>query len=149
MDRSPPDLDRETPDPLDPELLASMEQALLERHGAALAARGLTVQARAGSAAAVLLAVLPDGRRSHELFVFARGEGGLDRAVDYLDGLVGELAKKGAARRLLPLDWEGRPFDGDVVFVRGELRDYAAEEEAAKLLGEPPPPRGLDKPVIH
>jgi hypothetical protein len=43
----------------------------------------------------------------------------------------------------LPLDWEGRPFERGVVFVRGEVRDYVAERQAAMLLQEEAPPPAL------
>ncbi len=96
--------------------------------------------------AAVAIAVVGTERRAHEVFVFARGRGtGLDgplgACVDVLDGLLRELV--GSDDAYLPLDWEGRPFDGGVVFVRGEVRDYLAEREAAKLLGEDMPPPAL------
>ncbi len=144
MDRSAPDLARETPDALDGALVDGVAGALRERHGRA-AAQGLAVDGRAGPGAAALCARLGDDRKAHEVFVFARGDGAVDRAVDYLDGLVAEIDETGGpdAGFFLPLDWEGRPFDDEVVFVRGEVRDYAAEAEAARLLGEAAPARGL------
>jgi hypothetical protein len=104
------------------------------------------VGGRTGANAAVAIAVVGTERRAHEVFVFARGPGkGLDgplgACVDVLDGLLKELI--GDDDAFLPLDWEGRPFDGGVVFVRGEVRDYLAEREAAKLLGEDMPPPAL------
>lgn len=149
MDRSAPRLEEETPQPMERALLDDIEQALRQISGTTV-----TVDGRSGPAAVVVLAVLPVGRRAHEVFVFTRGapgSGAHERAIDYLGGLVEEMARKGGPAKgyHLPLDWEGRPYDGDVVFVRGEVRDYAAEEEAARLLEEPPPPRGLDGPTVH
>lgn len=146
MDRRAPRLDDETPSILEDDLRQRMERALTERHGLPLVLHG-----RCGPQACVLCAVTPAGRRSHEIFVFARGRGAEERATDALDGLVQQLARTGGPERgyHLPLDWEGRPWDHDVVFVRGEVRDYPAEEEAARLLEEPPPPRALDKPTVH
>jgi hypothetical protein len=138
IDRSAPNLDRETPDVLD---VKTIEDALRERYGAAVRVSG-----REGAEAVAICAVLGDDRHAHEVMVFARGEGAHDLAVDYLDGLIDEISTKGGPGdgRYLSLDWEGRPFDGEVVFVRGEVRDYVAEAEAAKLLGEAAPRRGLE-----
>lgn len=149
MDRSAPKLDDETPEPMDRALLEDVAEALRRVAGTELA-----VQGRTGPNAVVVLAALPAGRRTHEVFVFTRGApggGAQDRALDYLGGLVEELTRKGGPDEgyHLPLDWEGRPYDGNLVFVRGEVRDYAAEEEAARLLEEPPPPRGLELPTVH
>jgi len=149
-----PTTDRRTPDPareaataLDADLTFTLHRALHERHAARLpAGHSLEVGGRTGPGAAVAIAVVGTERRAHEVFVFARGKGtGLDgplgACVDVLDGLLRELV--GSDDAYLPLDWEGRPFDGGVVFVRGEVRDYLAEREAAKLLGEDMPPPAL------
>lgn len=146
-DRRPPDPAREAAAALDAELAFSLHRALFERHAARLPkGHTLEVGGRTGRSAAVAIAVVGTERRAHEVFVFARGPGaGLDgplgAAVDVLDGLLEHLI--GDDDVFLPLDWEGRPFDGGVVFVRGEVRDYLAEREAAKLLGEPMPPPAL------
>jgi hypothetical protein len=148
MDRRAPDLDKETPDALDEELRRDLESAL---RADVVTGALLSVEGRAGKDATALAVVLGDERHAHEIFVFARGKGSRDRAVDYLGGVVDEVVRTGGPDNgyYLPLDWEGRPFDGDVVFVRGEVRDYVAEEEAARLLEEPPPPRGLRGTVVH
>lgn len=146
MDKRAPALEHEAAAPLDEALRVQVEQALVARHGLTL-----TLHGRRGPRAVVLCAVLPESRRSHEVFVFARGQRAEERAIDALDGLMQAIARTGgpAHGHHLPLDWEGRPYDGDVIFVRGEVRDYLAEEEAARLLEEPAPPRALDVPVIH
>jgi hypothetical protein len=146
-DRRAPDPAREAPGALDTELTFTLHRALHERHAARLpAGHSLEVGGRTGANAAIAIAVVGTERRAHEVFVFARGPGtGLDgplgTCVDVLDGLLQELI--GDDDAFLPLDWEGRPFDGGVVFVRGEVRDYLAEREAAKLLGEDMPPPAL------
>ena len=76
----------------------------------------------------------------------ARGAGeGLDgplaTAVDVVDGILQGVVGRDDA--FVPLDWEGRAYEGGVVFVRGEVRDYVAEEAAAALLGEALPPRAI------
>lgn len=146
-DRRAPDPAREANTALDAELTFTLHRALHERHAARLPkGHSLEVGGRAGAGAAIAIAVVGTERRAHEVFVFARGRGeGLDgplgACVDVLDGLLQELI--GDDEAFLPLDWEGRPFDGGVVFVRGEVRDYLAEREAAKLLGEDMPPPAL------
>ncbi len=138
MDRRAPNLNEVTA-PIDEELRANLELALAKKVGA------VRVEGRRGAKAAVVVAIVGDERRAHELFVFARGPTGeeaFDRVIDYVDGVVDELAR-GKEERFLPLDWEGRTYANDVVFVRGEVRDYLAEEQAAELLGEPAPVRGL------
>ena len=146
-DRRPPDLTREADASLDAELTFSLHRALFERYAARLpGGHTLEVGGRVGRSAAVAIAVVGTERRAHEVFVFARGTGsGLDgplgAAVDVLDGLLDHLVDDDDA--FLPIDWEGRPFDSGIVFVRGEVRDYLAEREAAKLLGENMPPPAL------
>jgi hypothetical protein len=160
-DRTPPDLASECPHELDAALRDDLRRALRERHAERLGvdergvALALDVDAMTGDRAAVAVAVTGTVRRAHEVFVFTRatgpkgGDAGLDGplgvAVDYLDGLLDELID--ADDGSLPLDWEGRPYaDGErrvVVFVRGEVRDYVAEEEAARLLQEDPAARAI------
>lgn len=160
--RSPPDLARECPDDVASALRDDLRAGLRDRHAARLdvdahgIAETLDVDAMVGRNAAVAVAVVGTARRAHELFVFARasddaGASGdavpraLAVVVDYLDGVLDELV--GDDDAFLPLDWEGRPWqhgnDSVVVFVRGEVRDYVAEEEAAKLLEEDTPPRAI------
>lgn len=129
---------------------ARLRGALRDRYG-----DGIDVDGATGPRAAWLACTLPEGRRHHEMVLFARASTGadaLDALVDYLDGLLAEVAgagvagKRGRARGtadgfFLPLDFEGRPYDGGFVFVRGEVRDFDAETQAARLLGEPPPMR--------
>jgi hypothetical protein len=139
MRRDPPDKVRETTRPVARPLLEDVEAALSQR----FADQRVVVDARTGDDAAWIGAAVPHGSRVHEVEVFARGvdgdglDGALGVVVDYLHAVVAQL--DGDA--YLPLDWEGRPIDDGVVFVRGEVRDYAAEEAAARLLGEDPPPR--------
>jgi hypothetical protein len=157
--KAPPDLSRECPDAVDDAVLADIRRALRERHADRLGvdsrgvAEHLDIDAMTGSArnagAAVAVAVTGTIRRAHEVFVFARDggvghdlDGALGVVVDTLDALLEELV--GADDAFLPLDWEGRPDGkGGVVFVRGEVRDYVAEEEAAKMLGEDTPERAI------
>lgn len=159
-DRSPPDLSRECADDVAPAVRDDLRAGLRDRHAARLNVdahgidEALDVDAMVGRAAAVVVAVVGTARRAHELFVFARApeaddDGAVPRplavVVDYLDGVLDELVGNDDA--FLPLDWEGRRWkhDGDdvIVFVRGEVRDYIAEEEAAKLLEEDAPPRAI------
>jgi hypothetical protein len=158
-DRSPPDLARECPDDVTNSLRDELRLGLRERHAARLDVdlhgvdEALDIDAMTGRGAAVAVAVVGTARRAHEVFVFARvrddGDATLPRAlavvVDYIDGVLEELV--GADDAFLPLDWEGRSWthDGDdvTVFVRGEVRDYVAEEGAAKLLQEDAPPRAI------
>lgn len=138
MRRDPPDKDEETTTPVDGVLLDDVEAALSAR----FADQRVAVDARTGPRAAWVGAAVPEGRRVHEVEVFARDvdgeglDGALGVVLDYLAEIVPALDEG-----YLPLDWEGRPYDGGVVFVRGEVRDYEAEAQAAALLGEEPPPR--------
>ncbi|MDP2340575.1 MAG: hypothetical protein Q8O67_06440 [Deltaproteobacteria bacterium] len=108
----------------------------------------LDLTATTGAEAAAVVVVAGTLHRARELFVFARGpgaglEGPLAAAVDVADALLARLFGGEELRELVPLDWEGQPTKDGVVFVRGELRDYGAEELAAKLLGEEALPRAL------
>jgi len=160
-DRTPPDLAAECPNELDSSLRDDLRRALRERHADRLGvdergvALALDVDAMTGQRAAVAVVVTGTVRRAHEVFAFTRAtdphdgdaglEGPLGVVVDYLDGLLDELIA--ADDGFLPLDWEGRPYsDGGrrvAVFVRGEVRDYVAEEEAARLLQEEPLARAI------
>jgi hypothetical protein len=142
MNRRAPNLD-ETPAPIDEDTRAQLEHALRSRMSAP--ATPVHVEGRHGAKAAVLVAVIGAERHAHELFVFSRAPVGvhaMSRCIDYLDGIVKELARS-HEKRFLPLDWEGRPYAGGIVFVRGEVRDYVAEEPAAQLLDEAAPARAL------
>ena len=146
--RRAPDLSSECPLPLSPSTFADVSRALRARHEHRVpAGEQLELAGHTGQNAAVVVAVVSEGRRHREVLVFARGEGGgldgpLGAVVDVLDDVLGKVI--GVDRPALPLDWQGRPWAGGaVVFVRGELRDYAAEEAAAVLLGETPPPRAI------
>jgi hypothetical protein len=135
----PPDLDREATTAMDDRARAVLRGALRDRHG-----EHLDVDGAKGERAAWIVCEVDEGRRVHEITVFSRGdnaEEAHDRCVDYLDGTLAEMVEGS----FLPLDFEGRPFDDGVVFVRGELRDFAAEREAAALLEEEPPQRRLRK----
>lgn len=148
MDRRAPHLD-ETPSEIDDGVRGDLERALTTR--AMPAGTAVHVEGKQGPKAAVVCVVIGGERRAHELFVFARAptsSEALDRCIDYVDGVVRELARAGE-ERFLPLDWEGRPFGDAIVYVRGEVRDYLAEEQAAALLGEPVPARALAQAVIH
>lgn len=96
-----------------------------------------------GANAAVVIVVAGTVDSAWEFFAFARGTGaGLDgplgAAVDAIGVLVADHD-----RRRPPLDWQGRQEKTFAVFVRAERRAYAAEEEAAVLLGEPSLPRAI------
>ncbi len=134
-----PDPARECARFFDDDERAMVRGLLMDCHGAAL-----DVDGREGDQAALVVAVLGPERAAHEVHVFVRGEGAKDAALDYLDGLLGEIVGKQhdpAHGYHLPLDWTPRDYDGHTVWVRGEVRDYLAEEGAAKLLGEDPPAR--------
>ncbi|OGQ17046.1 MAG: hypothetical protein A2138_05870 [Deltaproteobacteria bacterium RBG_16_71_12] len=136
-----PDPDRECDRALDATERAVVRGLLRDSHGAAL-----DIDGREGSDAALLAAVLGTERAAHEVLVFVRGQGAKEAALDYLDGLLDEVVGKQhdpAHGYYLPLDWAPRDYDGHVVWVRGEVRDYPAEEEAARLLGMAPPPRAV------
>ena len=136
-----PNPEAECDRPLDPSERAVLRGLLRDCHG-----DGLDVDGREGDAAALVAVVIGPERKAHEVFVFGRGEDAKSTVVDYLDGLLGEvIGKEHNPERgfHLPLDWTPRDYDGHVVWVRGEVRDYLAEEEAAKLLGEEPLPRAL------
>ena len=140
--RSPPDLS-ECPDPADPAITAELRATWRKRHGP-----DLELAAQTGTGAAAVVVVVGTWQRAHEVFVFTRGAGaGLDgplgAAVDVADRLLLRLLAGEELRALLPLDWEGQEDQAGVVFVRGELRSYSAEEEAAALLDEEAPPRAL------
>ncbi len=148
-DRRVPDLESECPRPIAD--FAAIEAALHARHDRRLpAGEAVEFAGRVGADAAAIVAVIGVGRRHREVFVFARsaaGKGGvgldgpLGAVVDVLDGVLAQTI--GVERPSLPLDWQGRPFGSSLVFVRGELRDYAAEEAAAELLGDDVIPRAI------
>lgn len=141
MPIEPPDLDAECDRWLEDRERATLRAALRDRWGAQL-----DVDGREGKDAALLAAVLGPATRAHEISVFARGTESKAVALDYLDGLLAEMVGEGHdpdAGYFLPLGWAPRDFDGHVVWVRGEVRDYGAEEAAAKLLGEDTPPRAV------
>jgi hypothetical protein len=146
-DRRAPEPDAECPLPLDAATLADITAALLRRHGNRLPpGETLEVAGHVGAAAAMVVVVVSEGRRHREVFAFARGRGaGLDGprgvVVDVLDDVLKKVV--GVERPALPLDWTGQVLGSSTVFVRGELRDYAAEEAAAVLLDEPAPPRAI------
>jgi hypothetical protein len=133
---------------------------------------GVAFGASIGRGAALAVAVCGDDDRAFEVFVFVRGaldgadgsidgsvdsgdddaprppwslDGALGVAVDILDAVVGDVVKALVAGDTSgpPLDWHYREVDGHDTFVRGELRKYALEEQAAALLGDPVPPRAL------
>ncbi len=138
--RRPPDLS-ECAYPVEPAITNELRSTWRARHGS-----DLDLRAHTGSKAAAVVVVVGTPTRAHELFVFARGPGSglagpLAAAIDAADALL--LALAADERRPAPLDWQGETLGDHVVFVRGERRDYCAEEEAARLLGEEPPPRGL------
>lgn len=146
-DRRAPEPDTECPLPLDAATLADITGALLRRHGQKLpAGETLEVAGHVGAAAAMVVVVISEGRRHREVFAFARGRGtGLDGPLGVVVDVIDDVLKKvvGVDRPALPLDWTGQVLGASTVFVRGELRDYAAEEQAAVLLDEPPPPRAI------
>jgi hypothetical protein len=134
--------------------MQQIADALRERHGASLRpGETLDIGARTGKRAAELACMVGTERRAHEVVLFVRNvdgegiDGALGVLVDYLDAILEELA--GSDDHYLPLDDEGRPYEKHVVFVRGIVRDYVAEEAAAKLLDEPAPPRALEIVNAH
>lgn len=136
-----PDPERECPRPIDDAERDVVRGLLRDCHGQAI-----DIDGREGSNAAVVAAVIGPERAAHEVLVFVRGDGAKEAALDYLDGLLDEIVGKQhdpAHGFLLPLDWRPRDYDRHVVWVRGEVRDYLAEEAAAKLLGEEPQPRAV------
>jgi hypothetical protein len=146
-DRRPPEPATECPLALDAAALADITAALMRRHGQRLPpGESMEIAGHVGAAAAMVVVVVSEGRRHREVFAFARGRGaGLDGplgvVVDVIDDVLGKVVA--VERPALPLDWTGQVLGTSTVFVRGELRDYAAEEAAAVLLDEPPPPRAI------
>lgn len=134
-----PDPAHECTRPLDDDERVMVRGLLRDSHGGTF-----DVDGRAGDGAAQVVAVIGPERAAHEVHVFARGADAKETVLDYLDGLLGEIIGNEhdpAHGHYLPLDWTPRDYDTHVVWVRGEVRDYLAEEEAAKLLGEEPAPR--------
>lgn len=141
MPIEPPNLEVECDRALDASERATLRGHLRDAYGAQL-----EVDGRLGADAALLAAVIGPERKAHEILVFARGDDAKAVAIDYLDGLLAEIVGAGHGPDegyYLPLGWAPRDYDGEVVWVRGEVRDYLAEEEAARLLGEEPPPRAV------
>jgi hypothetical protein len=145
--RRAPEPATECPLPLDAATLADITGALLRRHGSKLPpGETLEVASHVGAAAAMVVVVVSEGRRHREVFAFARGRGtGLDGPLGVVVDVIDDVLKKviGVDRHTLPLDWTGQVLGSTTVFVRGELRDYAAEEAAAVLLDERVPPRAI------
>ena len=140
--RRPPDLSECSTD-AEPAITDNLRAAWRKRQGP-----DLEVTARTGPGAAAVVVVVGTARRAAEIFAFARGSGtGIDGplaiAIDTADALLSQLIAGKALRSFLPLDWEGTPLKGSVVFVRGEVREYAAEAEAAILLQEELPPGAI------
>ncbi|MCC7073101.1 MAG: hypothetical protein IT383_17395 [Deltaproteobacteria bacterium] len=134
-----PDPDRDCDRPLDDDERLLVRGLLHDSHGGTF-----DVDGREGENAALVAAVIGPEHAAHEVQVFVRGAGAKEAALDYLDGLLGEIIGKEhdpAHGYHLPLDWTPRDYEEHVVWVKGEVRDYKAEEAAAKLLGEAPPPR--------
>lgn len=132
-----PDL-TETPEPADIDVESALRVRFTER-----TLVPVDVVARVGAGAACIVVVAGTLDSAWELFAFARGDGvGLDgplgAAVDAADQLVKDLDV-----RRPPLDWLGRPEKRFAVFVRGERRAYAVEEQASALLNELPLPRAI------
>lgn len=136
----PPAPKTEAPDVLPDDMRAEVEQALNEGYADQLEdGERITVELRTGPRSAWLLARLGTPAKAFELELFTRDvegelfDGALGLLVDYLDGVLEEWL--GNDREgFLPLDFEGRPYDGHVIFARGELRDYEAEAAAEALL---------------
>jgi hypothetical protein len=130
----------------EPAIASDLRTTWRKKHGP-----DLELKATSGAAAAAVVVVAGTLHRAHEIFVFARGpkgrraglDGPLATVVDVADDLLSQLFSGNELRSIVPLDWEGQPVKDAVVFVRGEQRDYRAEELAARLLGEEPPPRAL------
>ena len=135
-----PTPESEAPSPVEPELLADVEEALVERHGAGLSDdETVRLEASSGASAAWLKARVGNDQRAHEAELFVRDvdgdglDGALGVLVDYLDGLLEEwLASERDA--WLPLDWDARAYEDLTLFARGDLRDRAAERAADALL---------------
>jgi hypothetical protein len=135
-----PDPKTESPEYVPEGMRMDLEQALCEGYAEQLEpGESITVAMRTGPDCAWLEARVGPPGRAFELELFARevpGElfdGALGLLVDYLDGVLEEWLGKDR-EGFLPLDFEGRPFEDHIVFVRGELRDYAAEAAAERLL---------------
>ncbi len=144
--------ERETPTPIDDGAREEVAQALAARVGAVASGVSVAFDGVIGPGAALAVAVCGDDDRAVEVFVFVRAPAGhdddgvaFDVAVDLLDVVVTDVAAAFVRgdNDGPPLDWRPRRVDGFDTFVRGELRRYALEEEAARLLGEPPLPRAL------
>lgn len=140
-----PDVERETPQDADPELLAMAAEALSMRIAGALGPHDeIELVGKVGNRAAYIRTRVGPRQRPHEMELFVREvpgagfEGALGVLVDYLDGVLEEWAASGR-EGTLPLDYEGRPYeleDGGTisVYVRGEVRDLEAEAGATQWL---------------
>ena len=145
MNKSAPDLKRECPAVPDPGIREDIEHALELRHQDALDAdERITVTIGQGPGAAFITARVGPPTRPHEFTVFAREiagddfDGALGVVVDYLDGVLEEYFA-GDREGFLPLDFEGRPFEEHIVFVRSDVRNLEAERLADALLNDSAP----------
>ncbi|MFZ9889793.1 MAG: hypothetical protein ACO3JL_20040, partial [Myxococcota bacterium] len=137
---TPPSPEEEASTPLDDVLLADIEDALLERHSAALQdSERLEVDGATGSRAAFLRFAVGDDQLRHEGELFVRGaagpslDGALGTLVDFLDGLLDGWARGGRVD-WLPLDWATYSYDQTTVWGRGDVRRPHLEHEADALL---------------
>ena len=142
----PPAILKETPKKLSPQLTASLEEALHQRHGDFLeAGESIRVSARTGKKAAFLQARVGTDDIVMEFEVFARDVKGdaLDCAlgviVDFLDGVLDEFFEEDRDA-YLPLDYTAHPYETDdgtvYVLARQEGRNYKAEEAADAILAD-------------
>jgi hypothetical protein len=124
----------ETPTPCPRDVIVQLETAFALHHGRT--PRIAVLAHQNGDRAAHVAVGVGDDERIFELDVFARAP--LDVAVSVVDAVLPRIVafvKDPSGRAPVSLDWAGQKTES-VVFVRGELRAYRLEREAAALLGD-------------
>jgi hypothetical protein len=151
MRKDPPRPAEECPEVLPQSEQAVIEEALHARHGQRLRpGETINIDVRTGLGSAAATVTIGSEHKAHEVHAFVRDlvdladtdspyTAALSFVLDELDAILQQLV--GSDDHFLPLDFEGRPSGDAILYVRGEVRDYRAEREAARLLGEDAPER--------
>lgn len=139
MNRYPEPL-HETPQTVNPTLVADLEDLLLQQHGSFLTSdETIQVQIHTGSNAVCLKAQLGNGKSDHIFELFARETKNIDLdtclalIIDYLDATLDEFFREDR-NAFFPLDFTPRSFEDLTIWVKHELRRFDCENEADKLL---------------